>query len=287
MEEPTREQDPRSYWVRRLHEFLPGFLEGHPVLTKVHRRASAILHGSTTWGVDDEWADLDVWLLLPEADLREVAVSCDTRFFEFTLDGKAGHLNAESSEAFTESVHACHMDPIHQLRRAEVTADGSGVAAELVAEARRPMRPEVRDAFFFYHYVEMRGEQRDGANPMERHDPFGSLISLPRTLAHALQAALILDGEPYPYDKWLYAAARRTPTGRLLVPHVEAIIEHLANDALRCSEPRAENPLAIELWDIRNALVRAARSRGKNEPWLDKWWLCMNQARDAIRNIRW
>ena len=34
------------------------------------------------------------------------------------------------------------------------------------------------------------------------------LLSLPKAMAHALQTAMVIDGEPYPYDKWLCFAAR-------------------------------------------------------------------------------
>jgi hypothetical protein len=113
------------------------------------------------------------------------------------------------------------------------------------------------------------------------------LLALADTLNHALKAAMVLDGQPYPYEKWLRAAASRTRTGRRLMPMVERTLDVLAADGLRFPGPDAGNPINRELWRVRETLIRAARRSGIDEPWLDTWWLHMTQARHAVRNIRW
>jgi len=149
------------------------------------------------------------------------------------------------------------------------------------------MREEVRRAMFLYHYVEMRSDHRACDNPMERGDPPALLFSLPKVLGHGLRAAMILDGEPYPYDKWLYQAAQATPSGRALTPHVDRVIELLGGDALRFDGPASDNPIDHEVHAIRNALMEAARAAGIDEPWLDTWWLSMDAARVAHEEVRW
>ena len=106
-------------------------------------------------------------------------------------------------------------------------------------------------------------------------------------LAHGLRACLALEGEPYPYDKWLWRVAAGTPTGQKLAPSVERLMGHLAADALRFPGPESDNPLSQELKAFRRELVDAARGRGVDEPWLDRWWLHVNQARAATRGLRW
>jgi hypothetical protein len=285
--EPTPDQDLKRPWRRRLADFLPGYLDGHPVLSPFRARASVILHGSTTMGIDDDFSDLDLWLLLPAAATAELCAAAGTRFFEFRLDGKQGHLNAESTAAFAGRAHGCHMDTIYQLRSAEIITDNTGAGGELIRLARRPMREEVSQAFFFYHYVEMRGEHRACDNPIQRSDPVALLLSLPKVIAHALQAAMVLDGQPYPYDKWLYRAAGGTPTGRLLTPSVGKVLDLLAAGHLRTGPPESDHPVSLELRVIRRILVEAAQAKGIREPWLTQWWLHMHQAQAAIQNVRW
>jgi len=279
--------DSAGCWEQRLAEYLKSHFETHEVLSKFHRRASTVLHGSTTMGIDDECSDLDLWFLLPEADLAELDAVSRTRFFAIEVDGKEGHLNAEPLSEFTERFHRCHMDRVFQLRNAIAIFDETGCAERLITAAQNPMRPEVGSAFFFYHYVEMRGEHRACDNPMNRHDPVALLLSLPKVVAHALRAAITLDGEPYPYDKWLYWAAQKTPTGRLIVPHVERIVGLLSQGLLRFEGNESDHPISLELKKIRSALIESSRAKGNDAPWLIQWWRYMNQARDAIQDVRW
>jgi len=279
--------DSRGYWIARLSDFLPGFLQGHAILREFHKRASVVLHGSVAMGIDDAFTDLDLWLLMPEDDMTQLDAASETRFFEFDLDGKKGHFNAESTGAFCARVQGCDMDAIFQLRSAAVLADPVAAVGEIVRLARRPMRPEVSLAFFRYHYVEMRGEHRSWDNPIERSEPVGALLALSKTVAHALRAAIVLDRQPYPYDKWLHHAAGSTPTGRRLLPALERILDLLAADGLRAGGPESDHPIGKELRVMRQVLIDAAEAADIHQPWLRQWWLHMDEAGDGIRDIRW
>jgi hypothetical protein len=282
------ENDVARRWTEALRQFLPGFAEEHEALGCVWERATALLHGSTTMGIDDACSDLDLCLLLFEEDLAAFDALSDTRFIQFELDGKAGHLIAEALPEFEEQIASCHMDTIHQLRRARTVHDGGGCAERLLAEVRRPMRPEVSRALFFWHYTEMRSEHRACDTPIVRGQEIALLLALSKTLAHAMQAAIVLEGEPYPFDKWLHRAALGTPTGRALEPHVQAILDCLAADGLRERHADEDDHLmTVELRAIRRILIDAARGRGIDEPWLESWWLYMTQAREAFGQLRW
>ena len=279
--------DPRRYWTERLRRFVPQFLASHESLAPLRGSATVLLYGSTTMGVDDPFSDLDMWLLLPVAALAELDRASRTRFFEIKLDGKAGHLSAEATPEFAQRLERCDMDLIYQLRKASVIQDGQHAAPGLIRAARRPMRPQVSRALFFFHYVEMRSEHRACDNPIARGDPAALLLSLPKVVAHALRAAMVLDAQPYPYDKWLCRAAAETPTGRSLAPHVDALLDSLAADALRQTGSVADHPVTTELMAVRQKLVQAARAKGWDEPWLAAWWLFMDQARGAVEGLRW
>jgi hypothetical protein len=279
--------DVTERWSRRLRDFVPGFMLGLPALAQYAGRATVLLHGSTAMGIDDPHSDLDLWLLLPQDDFDRFAGQTEERFFGFQLDGKEGHLNAESADAFRERLAGCHMDTIYQLRSALPIVDETAIADRLVAAAQGPMREEVSRAFFFYHYVEMRGEHRACDTPIERRQPVALLLALAKTITHGLQASIVLHGEPYPYDKWLLEAARETPTGAVVAEQVEGILSALGNDALHVPGPERGHPMGLRLRRIRQVLIDGAHVAGIKEPWLHQWWLHMNQAREAIEGLRW
>jgi hypothetical protein len=280
--------DVAGRWNEALRRFLPCLTEEHAALGRVWEGATALLHGSTTMGIEDACSDLDLWLLLSEEDLAAFDALSDTRFIQFKLDGKAGHLIAEALPEFEEQIASCHVDTIYQLRRARAVHDGCGCAERLIAEAARPMRPEVSRALFFWHYTEMRSEHRACDTPIVRGEEIALLLGLSKTLAHAMKAAIVLEGEPYPYDKWLHRAALQTPVGRAMEPHVQAILDSLAGDGLRKQyADENDHQITVELRAIRQTLINAAREQGIDEPWLESWWLYMTQAREAFDGLRW
>lgn len=284
----------KDEWIKKLKKFIPEYLNQHEILKDFHEKASIILHGSLTLGFDDPFADIDLWLLLPEKEFIQLEKISETFFFDIEVDKKPGHLNAESIEEFSRRLYQLRnsndqhdLDIVFQLRNAAIIIDKNGIGRALIASACQPMRKEVSDCFFFYHYTEMRGDHRAMDNPMQRNDPMGVLLSLPKTLAHALRAAMVLDRQPYPYDKWLYYMAKKTPTGKKIIPSIEKILNLIAGGGLHFKGPEIENPISLEFREIRKILIEEARSRGNNSPWLEKWWLYMTQARDKIQEIHW
>lgn len=274
-------------WQTRLTEWLPGFLAEHPVLQHFRTFASVILHGSLTLGIEDPFTDIDLWCLLPEDQLKALDDLSSTRFFSFVLDGKPGHINAYSTAEFNRSIRECNMDIIYQLRRGAIIQDADGMAARCQAIARMPMSASVRRTLFMNHYIEMRSEHRACDTPIERGHAPALLFFLPKVLAHALRAAMILDGEPFPYDKWLFHVARSSPTGSLIAPSIDRVLDLLAAGHLRTPGPESQHPISLELRVIRNILIESARARGIDEPWLNQWWLHMDEARAGIQTVRW
>ena len=260
-----------SPWLAPLRDFLPTLhlpgIDG----------ATVLLHGSTTAGVDDEWSDLDVWLL-PQAELP-------SQFIEFTLNGKKGHVNVESRRDVESRVLRCDFALIYELRRAQpLQIDDWG--DRLLQSARNPMRPEVRAAWFAHHYIEMRSEHRACDNPINRGDSIALLLAVQPTLTHAMQAAMVLDGEPYPYSKWLAKAASQTPTGRLIAPLVQDAIDLIGTGALRQPGPEGQHPLTQKLKQIRQCLIDAAIAGGLDAPWLREWYLHLD-LRKQIEHVTW
>lgn len=279
--------EPAERWLPRLEVFLPEFLASQPALAPYTHEAAVALHGSTTTGVDDRWSDLDVWLLLPEAALSFVDECAGTRFFDFEIDKKPGHCNAESVTDFQRRLADCDLCLIAELRNAFPLADPLGILSPLLEESRRPMREEVALAWFRYHYVEMMSERKGGQNPSNRGQPLPLLLFSSKALAHALRAALVLDGEPYPYDKWLDEAARRSAIGSEVTKLAETLLEQLGARALEHPGPDVEHPIRNTLGAIRDLLRERGVGCGVDVDWLNTWWLHLHEARNGVRHLRW
>jgi hypothetical protein len=238
-------------------------------------------------GIEDAFSDLDLWLLIPDSLLAAVDNHSQTRFFPFTFNGKEGHINVCSIEEFRQRVSACDFPLIAELRRAEVIQGNQNSVQSLLERANHPMTETVREAWFRYHYILMRQAHRALDNPIERGDAPTILFGVTATIEHALQAALVLDGEPYPYVKWLHHGATITPTGRDLVPLVRDVLDLLTKDMLFRPGPEKDHPLSQKLKEIRNVLIDAARENKINGPWLVQWWLSIDTVQNELKRITW
>ncbi len=282
----VRDGAAKEHWAERLREFLPAFLDAHPVLGGVWRTGALLLYGSITRGIEDIWSDFDVWLVLADAAASEIQAAGQD-FVEFKAQGRAGHVSVHGRRELTDRVQACEMDLIYQLRHGAVVLESGREGSELIALARRPMRPAVRDALVLHHYVEMRSEHRACDNPMARGHDVAVLLSLTKMIAQTLRTAMVLQGEPYPYDKWLYHAAAATPVGRELTPLVDRVVDQLQPALLRHAEHDRTHPLGREVKALRNELVRLIRAHGIDGGWLTHWYLHMTEASKALRGLRW
>ena len=112
------------------------------------------------------------------------------------------------------------------------------------------------------------------------------LQALTSAISHAQRAAMVLDGEPYPYIKWLAKASSATPTGQRIAIDVEEIIDLIGTGALRLGGPESKHPLNRKLREVRRALIDAARSKGIDAPWLNHWYLHLDE-RSKIHATFW
>ena len=274
-------------WADRLQVWLPGFINSHKALQALNSEPVAILHGSTTLGIDDEYSDLDVWLLVSSTDLERFDQISDTRFVSFITDAKKGHCNLYTAEEFASRIECCDFPIISELRRAQILHDSQGAAQDMQQWAQSTMPEDVRLLWFRYHYIRMRQAHRTCDNPIERGDAGAIVLALAETMAEAWRAAMMLDWEPYPYIKWLPHLASATPTGRRIASLMNDVLDLLAQGVLRHPGPEALHPLSLKLREIRHVLINAAGAQGVTASWLDDWWLEVERAHQEIRTIRW
>lgn len=203
--------------LANLQGLWPDLCNRYPVLRPAIRW-SILWHGSMTRGIADELADIDLWCLGSMADVEALDAVCPTRFFAFEHQGRSGHLNVEALEDVEARITACDLPLIAELRIAHVLADPDRAAARLLARAALPMPPEVRAAWFRFHYVEFRGEHRSTDNPAGRGHAVALLLATGNSLREALRAAMVLDGRLIPTTSGCTPMRSSRRPGRRLFP---------------------------------------------------------------------
>lgn len=269
-----------------LLEDSPALKAAYAIIEAQISKAALLLHGSLTIGIDDPYADLDLWVLSDDASVEAFDRAAGTRFIEFNSPRK-GHFQIQSMDAFRRRMAACDFELISELRHAVLIRDYDDEGRKLIAEARKPMSDAVRFTWFRYHYVEMRSEHRACDNSLERSNAAALLMCVAPTVQNALQAAMILDREPYRYSKWLMRMAERGPTGAKIVPLVNDAIWLISAGALLDPGPEREHRLSKKLREIRQVLIDSARDAGIDEPWLSEWYLHIDKARRGVHDVRW
>lgn len=276
----------QSYWVEASKRYFSS-RKAPPVLGHLPGEYCIVLHGSAARGIDDKVSDLDYWLVIDEPSLTKFDAMCPSRFVEVEIEGKPGHMNpilfAEFNAAFTSP----KFEIINELRCAIALYDPRGSFAEVKRRAQLPVNDAVRRVAFFECYVEMRAAHKSVDNPMDRHDAWATLSGVVGTIQYAMKCALILDGRPWPYGKWLHVETRKCPTGQRIVPSIERVLNLLAEGRQALLGPERENAISKELKIIRSTLVDRARETGIDEPWLNKWWLYIDEARAAVQSVEW
>ena len=275
-------------WVNSAKSYFTRCIHKNEILRSLDKNITIVLHGSTTRNIDDPHSDLDFWLVLNDDEDEKFRSITEQSFIPVEIDGKPGHINPLR----IRDLGACFSNQINMVLANEVSdsiviEDKKNVFDRFIALSRRPLSDAVKYAFFFYNYVGMRGYHRSGDNPIERNDRFAALYNIMSTIKYAFQAAFVLDNRTYPYEKWLYVFANRSDTPKTLIEHVDNIIEELTTNPSSLFGPEKDNKISQQLRIIRNKLIEKAQQEGIDELWLEKWWLYMDKASNAVNDVHW
>lgn len=275
-------------WINASKEYLSSFINTNSILQHFSETITIVLHGSTTWNIDDEYSDLDFWLVLDDNELKRYRSITEQNFIPLEIKGKEGHVNNigihDFEQCFTNKID---MNLINETMTSIAILDKKNIFHKYQEMANRPISDSVRYAFFFNNYVKMRTYHRSSDNPMERGDEFAVLYNVMQSIKFALQAAFILDNSPYPHEKWLYTKANYLETPKSLFQNIDKIISEIRNNPNALFGPEKQNPISLQLREIRGKLIDKANSLGIEDLWLEKWWRYINKSEEIINNLSW
>ena len=259
-----------DYAHRKVEE-----LSQHPVLSRYWSELTVVVKGSTSRGNADEYSDVDLFCA------AETRCKIVAGYYENGLtkrqDGifmffENGHYHVESYDQlrdyFTRQdfVHAWDYAkalPLHDpqdLYPGIIQAGLKTLFADPLALVKRA-------------YLDLQLDLDWMRMPITRADGPSTLQHASKLLAGVSRMAYLLDRQPYPADKWLFAFLETTAFGG---QHQAAILDYFADCpavlSLVRDEPSEQNPLYRGAAGLIERVAEAIREQYGEQAWLGPWY---------------
>jgi predicted nucleotidyltransferase len=271
--------------LERAHEYAQSIVLAHPALQAVRERVGVVLSGSRAVGYHVPASDYDFLVLcdretyaqiaarvgsdpdatsidlpLDKEPLRQrfgVEVDLDLAVFEETriqraLDGYRDVVRW----IWTHARPLC--DPTHSVAR---------VQASLSAYPREVLRRKIVRHYLMDFHLSVHGI----TYRYESQNVFSVVHTIGAKVAEYCRLCCLLDGRPYPYQKWLLRACQETTTGARLAPHLEHALQHvthLGDDLIEGAERVRQAVYALDT-EACEILEEAMVAWGIDRAWLE------------------
>ena len=216
------------------------------------RNSAVAVIGSITRGVDDEFSDIDVRVLVPskfwgpiyehyrhaiEAGRIHVLNPAALKYDEFPVTYIDG---LEDVEYKLETFEYLERKVAHEYDDVLRWIHGSCTLlhdpTQRYADIRRQCASYPEDVWLeklTEHYLAAWHGVGGAKNSLRRNEREAVVLSMSGAVSHLLKLCCLMDGKPPPYDKWLYREAMQTIAGKFLRPEFEKFFSELGHPELR------------------------------------------------------
>ncbi len=214
-------------------------------------RTAVAVTGSAALGWEDEFSDVDVFVLVPQEDSaaidgyyrqaieqgRVIVHPPTLRYNEFPygcIPGTNVHYMLRTFEEAEEQLARYYDGAMWVHGTSVVLHDPSGRYARLRAATSYPeevWRAKRRDL-----YIAIANASDAASNPLRRGDWAVVMLTFADAVMYALRLCCLLERRPFPYEKGLMRAAAETEVGRALRPLIKALLAELRRPEIRRTE---------------------------------------------------
>jgi hypothetical protein len=252
-------------------------LSQHAVLSLYWSELAVVVKGSTSRGNADAYSDIDLVIFCAEEIRSKIVAGYHASGLTARQDGifmflDNGHYHVESYEQlrgyFTRQdfIHAwdyAQAIPLHDPQELYPGIIQAGLKA-LFAEPLALVKRAYLDLQLDLDWMRM---------PITRADGPSTLLHASKLLAGVSRMAYLLDRQPYPADKWLFAFLGATDFGR---KHQADILGYFAGcpavlDLAR-DAPYEQNPLYRGAAGLIDRVTVAIREQFGEQAWLGRWY---------------
>jgi hypothetical protein len=265
--------------LERAREYAQSIVLAHPALQDVQDRVGVVVSGSRAVGYHVPSSDYDFLVLCERETYARIAdqigSSPDATSIDLTLDAEQlrqrfdiavyeetrvqGALDSYRDVARWIWTHARPLhDPTHCIER--VQASISVYPRDVLK--RKLVRHYLMDFNLSVHGITYRYESQN---------VFSVVHALGAKIAEYCRLCCLLDGCPYPYEKWLLRVCQETTTGVRLAPYLERVLDHITHlgDDLVASLERVRQAVYALDTDACDILEEAMVAWGIERAWIE------------------
>lgn len=234
---------------------------------ELKQKTTVFLSGSTGWGIAegfDSKADWDLHLILDNTDYNKFEKKFGA---DYVIDDQKNNpivfAQIRSKKWFEERISKLYQgDCLYTW----IYNNGVYVQDPLLIEKTAKYYKNIFDSnleeFARYHYVTFAVRKLDATSSAKRGIEIGARVSNTEMIKAGLQTFSILNGKPYPYNKWLAKHIYMLgETGKQLVA--------LAENALQSS---SLEDIIINSKAFKALLETETEKKYNKKQWIGEWW---------------
>ena len=263
----------------QAREYAQSIVLAHPALHTVRDRVGIVLSGSRAVGYDVPSSDYDYLVLCNRETYAQIAdqtgAASDATSIDLPLDQEQLRQRFDLAvyeetriqralDGYKDVVrwiwtHAC---PLYDPTRCVESVQSSISPYPREVLKRKLVRHYLMDFHLSVHGITYRYESQN---------VFSVVHALGAKIAEYCRLCCLLDGRPYPYEKWLLRACQETTTGARLAPFLERALSHvthLRNDLVESAERVRQAVYAVDT-EACDMLEEAMVAWGIERAWIE------------------
>ena len=241
------------------------------VSQRMSRNTCVLLVGSRAVGFEDNWSDLNLWLLgdrnaLPDEERQRLD---SAGWLAFPLGNTGVQADFRDVADVETRLNAWDDEQLWVFLNSHILYGPYERVAEIKRRFSDYPRPvlERKVRWFYGRYV----HSLDSLNVAARGMTEAAVLVVGHVIESMCKLCCLAEGKPYPYPKWVVQAAHRTELGRTLSPRVRAAVAGMA-ELLDPPPGTPYDELAPirELRATREPMASGLRAQGWTNDWIDR-----------------